>query len=242
MEIFQQLIAMYNWAAPVTVLLAMFAIVKVSKTLVFKVPAFKQTREANIAENKTKYKTKRGWAERQNTSKKVALGTYLLFFIAVVPFIIGFDHKSVLTVLLNIFLILMIYDFFYYLMHRFLFHGKGYFRKVHAVHHQARSPTFGDSLLLHPMEAFLGVFLFIVTVIIVAVIAGGQLHVVTLIATMIIYTQINTFNHVKTDWDAFPFKTLNWIAHKHSVHHIDMHKGNYATITLFFDKLFGTLD
>ena len=40
----------------------------------------------------------------------------------------------------------------------------------------------------------------------------------------------------------FPFRTLSWITAKHHVHHENMHKGNYATITLFYDKLFGTFD
>ena len=33
----------------------------------------------------------------------------------------------------------MIYDFLYCLAHRFLFHDKGYFSRVLAVHHQAGS-------------------------------------------------------------------------------------------------------
>ena len=244
MELIQEIWAMYNWQAMLATLLLMAIIVKVAKTVLFKVPLFKQTRELNIAENKHKFKTKRDWAHRQDTSKKVALGTYLVFFLFIVPFITTFEAQPVWRVLLDIFLILMVYDFFYYWMHRSLFHGKGYFRRVHAVHHQARSPTFGDSLLLHPMEAFLGVFLFVVTTTVMVVITGDKLHVATMVATMIIYTQINTFNHVKTEWntDKFPLKTLDWIACKHAVHHIDMHKGNYATITLLFDKMFGTLD
>ena len=148
----------------------------------------------------------------------------------------------------NLFLILMVYDFFYYLMHRFLFHGKGYFRRVHAVHHQARSPTSIDSLLLHPLEAFMGVFLFVLVTSLLAgifTIMQGEVfhfHVVTLVLAMVIYTQLNQVNHVHMELDYFPYKTLNWIAAKHAVHHIDMHKGNYATITLLFDKVFGTLD
>jgi sterol desaturase/sphingolipid hydroxylase (fatty acid hydroxylase superfamily) len=44
---------------------------------------------------------------------------------------------TVASVLLDAFLVLMIYDFFYYVTHRFLFHGKGHFRGVYAVHHHA---------------------------------------------------------------------------------------------------------
>ena len=70
----------------------------------------------------------------------------------------------------------------------------------------------------------------------------GPFHLATIVVTFIIYFQINQINHVYFKLDKFPFKTLNWIVAKHHVHHIDMHKGNYATITLFYDKIFGTLD
>ena len=70
----------------------------------------------------------------------------------------------------------------------------------------------------------------------------GPFHVATIVLTFVIYFQLNQVNHVYFDIPRFPFKTVNWIVAKHHVHHENMHKGNYATITLFYDKLFGTLD
>lgn len=232
----------YNWQASLTVLFGSIALVALARFVLLKIPALARTKAHNHEQNKIKYKTKRNYPERIKSSQKVALITNIVYFAAVAPFIATFDAQPVWKILLDIFLILMIYDFFYYLMHRFLFHGKGWFRQVHAVHHQARSPTSLDSLLLHPMEAFLGIALFMVVTGSLALIMGGPFHVVALLVSVIIYSQINTINHVHVELDYFPFKTLNWIAHKHSIHHIDMHKGNYATITLLFDKLFGTLD
>ena len=137
----------------------------------------------------------------------------------------------------------MVYDFFYYLTHRFVFHGKGYFRKVHAVHHQARSRVSSiDSFLLHPAEIFIGIALFYVVTAILCLISGGPFHVATMVITSVIYTQLNQINHCRIDLKGFPWTTLNWIAMKHDAHHQDMHKGNYATITLLFDWLFGTLE
>jgi len=229
------------WASMATLVLSV-AIVALGRFLVFKVPAFARTFEVNKEENKSKWKEKKGYSGRVKSSQKVALATNLVFFFGLLPFFVTFEIQPVTKILLDIFVILMVYDFFYYMMHRFLFHGKGYFRKVHGVHHQARNPTSMDSLLLHPMEAFLGIALFMVTTVAVALAFGGPFSIVTMVLTNVIYTQINQINHVKFNLDYFPFKTLNWIAHKHSIHHIDMHKGNYATITLFYDKLFGTLD
>lgn len=237
----------YNWQVSIAIIAATAIFIKVAKLILFQIPPFKRTLEVNLKENKRKYKedTRRNYPGRLKTSKIAAFAPYILFFVGIVPFTVSFDAKPAWVIALNVFLILMVYDFFYYCMHRFLFHGKGYFRRVHAVHHQARSPTSIDSLLLDPMEAFLGVFLYVVVTSAFAFYAlanGGSMSWITILITMIIYTQINTFNHVKVDLPYFPFKILNWIAYKHSVHHIDMHKGNYATITLFFDKIFGTLD
>ncbi|HEY9034180.1 MAG TPA: sterol desaturase family protein [Pseudomonadales bacterium] len=231
----------YNWQASLAVLVGVVASIAIGRAVLLRIPAFADAYAHNKAENRNKYKTKRRYPERIKSSHQVALATNLFFVIAVLPFITTFAAHPVWKVLLDIVAILMVYDFFYYLTHRFLFHGKGYFRQVHAVHHQARNPTSLDALLLHPWEAFIGIALFI------AVSAGlslltGPFHVVTMIITIVIYSQINSFNHVHMELDRFPYKTLNWIAHKHSIHHIDMHKGNYATITLLFDKLFGTLD
>lgn len=47
--------------------------------------------------------------------------------------------------------VILIYDFGYYFMHRYLFHEWKILRGVHSVHHAARNPRFIDSLLLHPV-------------------------------------------------------------------------------------------
>ena len=232
----------YNVIASLLTLASVVALIVAGRFLLFKIPAFAETYAFNKEENKKKYKGHEKYAQRLGTSNKVALVSNLVFLFVILPFFVTLEAQSLGKIALDIFLILMVYDFFYYVTHRFLFHGNGYFRKVHGVHHQARSPTSIDALLLHPLEAFIGIALFMLVIIALGLINGGPFSIVTMIITNLIYTQINQFNHVKTDWNSFPFKTLNWIAYKHSIHHIDMKQGNYATITLFYDKIFGTLD
>jgi sterol desaturase/sphingolipid hydroxylase (fatty acid hydroxylase superfamily) len=59
----------------------------------------------------------------------------------------------------DIAVILMFYDFFYYLVHRFLFHDEGFLGGplmwVHAVHHRQHNPCRGDSSFIHPLEVAL---------------------------------------------------------------------------------------
>ena len=70
----------------------------------------------------------------------------------------------------------------------------------------------------------------------------GPFGLVSIVVAFTIFFQINQINHTFVDLPYFPFKSLSWITAKHHVHHENMHKGNYATITLFYDKIFGTLD
>ncbi len=95
---------------------------------------------------------------------------------------------------------------------------------------------------VQPAEGFIGIALYFAVIALLALILGQPFSVATIAITMVIYTQLNQLNHVHIQLHCFPFNTINWIADKHAVHHIDMHRGNYASITLLFDKLFGTYD
>lgn len=234
----------YNWLESFASLVLSIAIVAAGRFVFFKIPKIKQSHDHNRQENRRKFKAKGDkYRDRHDTSTKVALATNLVFFVAILPFFITFETSSVGTVLWHSFLILMTYDLFYYLTHRFLFHGQGYFRKVHAVHHQARTRvSSADSLLLHPLEAFIGIALFFTVTAVLALILGGPFSIATIIICNVIYTQINQINHTRIDLKGFPYSTLSWIATSHDSHHINMHKGNFATITLLYDWLFRTLE
>ncbi|MEM1112467.1 MAG: sterol desaturase family protein [Pseudomonadota bacterium] len=234
----------YNWLAALVSVIGIIAVVAIGQKLVFSIPAIAQTRKLNNAQNKSKWRDKaQKYHHRVKYSQKFGLGFNLGFFALVLPFIVTLEAQPLWRILLDVFLVLMVYDFFYYLMHRFLFHGQGYFRKVHAVHHQARSRVSSiDSHLLHPWEIFLGIALFYVVTVGMAFISGQPFNAATIIITTVVYTQLNQINHCRIDLDSAPWRTLNWIALRHDAHHLDMHKGNFATLTLFYDWLFGTLE
>ena len=232
----------YQIIPSLIVLAGVIGIMVLIRYTVFKIPLIAKTHAFNKEENKKKWRAKEIYALRVKSSERISLITNLVFFIFILPFFVTYESQAISKVLLDIFLLLMIYDFFYYLMHRFLFHGPGYFKKVHGVHHQARSPTSIDALLTHPLETFLGIALFMATTVALGLIMQEPFHIVSLILAMTAYTQINQLNHVKMDLHHLPFKPFTWMANKHAIHHIDMSHGNYATITLLFDKLFGTYE
>ncbi len=230
----------YNIVGSLLALAAIVTITMVGKRLLFKVPAISKMRELNKEQDKPK------WAQKKyppvvRATQKTGLYLNIAFFLLMLPFCITLDAQPVWKVLLNIVVILMFYDFFYYLAHRFWFHGQGRMRKIHAVHHQARNPTYLDAHYVHPLETFVGLGMFLTCVVVLSAIMG-PFQIATIVVTYVIFTNINIINHVFLDLPHSPYKTVNWIVAKHHVHHENMHKGNYATITLFYDKIFGTLD
>jgi sterol desaturase/sphingolipid hydroxylase (fatty acid hydroxylase superfamily) len=231
----------YDWQAGLAFFVILVVMTKVGKWLTFKVPALEQTRLDNKVEDRKK-RAREKYPPVMKATQRAGLGTNLVFILAVAPWFVTLEPQSIWTILLHTVCILMFYDFFYYLTHRFLFHGEGYFRRMHAVHHQARNPTYIDSHYVHPLETFIGVFLFVTTIPVVSLLFGTPFHAVTVALTYVIFTQLNQVNHCHIDLPYFPFKTLSWISAKHAIHHENMHKGNYATITLLYDKMFGTLD
>ena len=133
--------------------------------------------------------------------------------------------------------VILIYDFAYYFMHRYLFHEWSVLRRVHTVHHAARNPRAIDSFLLHPVENILGLALMLASVASV-----GGVHIYTFAPIFVAYTTLNVFNHAGLDIPRFPLKTLGWLAVAHDKHHHSMRSGNYASITPLPDIVFGTLE
>ncbi|MEE4661309.1 MAG: sterol desaturase family protein [Halieaceae bacterium] len=230
----------YDWQAGLALLALIIVLTKVAKWLAFLVPALSQERSKNLELDKPKLAQPK-YKPTIKANQRVGLFSNLAYFFVYAPFFVTLEAQPWWRAPLDIFLMLMVYDFFYYLMHRFLFHGQGYFRRVHALHHQARSPTYIDAHYVHPLETFMGLNLFLLMTPALALVMG-DLHVVTVAVCYVVYVQLNQINHCKIELPFFPYRSLTWISEKHAVHHENMHKGNYATITLLYDKLFGTLD
>ena len=230
----------YNILGSAVALASIAGITIVGKKLVFSISDLGKMRQLNKEKDKPKWEIEK-YPPVVRATQKVGMYCNVTFFTLILPFCITFAPQPLWEVLLDIFIILMFYDFLYYISHRFWFHGQGWMRKIHAVHHQARNPTYLDAHYVHPFETFVGLTLYMGSIVVLAALLG-PFHIATIIVTFLIFFQINQINHTYVDLPRFPYKTLNWMVAKHHVHHIDMHKGNYATITLFYDKIFGTLD
>ncbi len=132
-------------------------------------------------------------------------------------------------------LILALYDFGYYLLHRFAFHAWSVGSRIHAVHHSIRTPYTVDSLYIHPAETVAGFGLFLACTVLV-----GPVGVWSFALAFLAYSLLNLLIHSALDLRVFPFKTLTALVRHHDVHHESMKAGYYASITPLWDIVFRT--
>lgn len=137
----------------------------------------------------------------------------------------------------EIFATLLLYDFLYYLLHRYPFHKWNLLRGVHTVHHKVRYPTAFDSLYLHPLENFLGLALLMTCVWIV-----GPVSIPSFAVIFLVYSSLNILVHCGLNSPIALFKPLSYMTRKHDRHHQSMRAGNFASITPLPDLLFGTAE
>ena len=230
----------YDWMAALVFLGALIAMTAVGRFLAFEVPALQRMRELNREADQAKLARPR-FRQAVKVNNRSGLITNLIFYATILPFCVSLEARPLWRHAVDIVAVLLVFDLFYYLTHRFLFHGK-LLRKVHSLHHQARTPTYIDALYVHPLETFIGLALFLGSIPLIAAITGAPLNAFSVAFATLIFTQINTINHTYVKLPYFPFKTLDYITSVHVAHDVDMNQGNYATLSMAYDWLFGTYE
>jgi sterol desaturase/sphingolipid hydroxylase (fatty acid hydroxylase superfamily) len=229
----------YDWRAGLVLLVAVVAITKFGRWLAFRHATLQRMRALNAEMDAPKREKKR-YPPMLEASTRVGLVMNLAFFLIAAPFVIDLSWRPLWQYAAETISILMVFDFFYYLTHRFLFHGAP-LRRVHAVHHEVRRPSHIDALYVHPTETAIGLFLYMGSALLLPLFFG-PFSAFSLAISTVVFTQVNIINHTYVDLPYFPFKTLDYMTTKHHKHHENMEMGNYATLTMAYDYLFGTLD
>ncbi|WP_395397975.1 sterol desaturase family protein [Novosphingobium sp. BL-8A] len=237
--------AHYQWQLSLAAGAAIFLVSVVGKRLaVLLVPTFARASSANRTAFRDKM-AKAYYAKNQAWNRKWGVFFLAIIFGLIMPFCITADPQPWWQAVRDIAVILMVYDFFYYFTHRFLFHDSallgGPLLSIHAVHHRQHNPCRMDSSYIHPVEVAIGLGLYIFTILLLSL-AMGPFHIVTIVVTWIAFMEINLHNHDLWEVDRFPFRYLNTMSRMHHNHHASFNGGNFATISLFYDWLFGTLD
>jgi len=233
----------YEWQLALYVVVATVATLSLGRYLLFSLPGLRQTKQLNKAVAAQRM-TRDYYVRTQWRSATWGFLLQLAYVVLVLPFIVTDEARSWWRTLLDIAVILMVYDFFYYLTHRFLFHASPLGAPLvwmHAVHHQQKNPCRRDSNYLHPLETCIGLALFLGTIALLALVMG-KFQVVTIVVTFVLFLEINEHNHDLMEIDRFPFKYLRHSAYMHHVHHARFTGGNFGTISLLYDRLFGTYD
>ncbi len=230
----------YDWQATLVFVATLISLTVIARFLAFKVPALQRMRELNHEADHAKMSRKR-FRDAVKVNNKAGLLANLVFFVTILPLCIDLQPRPLWRHALDAIAVLMLFDFFYYLTHRFLFHGK-LLRRVHAQHHQALKPTYIDALYVHPLETIIGLTLFLGSIPLIALASGAPLNAFSIAFATLVFTQLNTINHTYINLPYFPFKTLDHITSIHAAHHVTMNRGNFATLTMLYDWLFGTLE
>jgi sterol desaturase/sphingolipid hydroxylase (fatty acid hydroxylase superfamily) len=129
--------------------------------------------------------------------------------------------------------VLLLYDFMYYFLHRFMHHRR-VMDHVHRIHHMVRFPTARESSFLHPAETFAGIALLLLAVVLLGPISGTSFLVV-----YAIHSIANIIVHGNLVLPHPVFRLTNFWAAKHDIHHHRM-THNYASLFPFWDQAFGT--
>jgi sterol desaturase/sphingolipid hydroxylase (fatty acid hydroxylase superfamily) len=141
---------------------------------------------------------------------------------------------SIPRVLFEIVAILLVYDFAYYWLHRAM-HIKKLMRWVHGRHHEVHNPTAMESFYLTPAELFAGLGLLCAVTWLL-----GPVSIYSFCAVFFIHSTLNITVHSGLVSKNILLWPIDKLTHKHYVHHAGNYDNNYASLTPFWDILFGT--
>lgn len=167
----------------------------------------------------------------------LALGaaTTVLVLDGVMP--LSLDCPSIATFVVESALYVLLFDAYFYGLHRVL-HTRILFRRIHAVHHRSRAPTLATALALHPVEAVLVLGFMPVAMWFVPV------HLASVVAVSVFLGGSILLAHC--GWDVFPASwertsLVGWYVtpRVHDAHHRRRDCNFSATLSLF-DRAFGT--
>jgi len=137
-------------------------------------------------------------------------------------------------------LIIIVYDFFYTLLHWSL-HMPALYKYIHMHHHRQKAPSRAtdDAVNVHPIEFFLGEYNHLLAVFIVNQIIGVQIHILCILVLLIISAILAGLNHTRRDV-VFEIGGVTIFDSKyHDVHH-RIPRQNYGQYIPLWDKFFGT--
>ena len=122
-------------------------------------------------------------------------------------------------------------DFYFYWFHRALHKSKFLYKHIHIIHHRASAPLPIEMYYVHPLEMLLGSFgIFIGLSIAYFIFNFLSIYIPIGYYCLKVFHEMNIHS-------GFTYLNIN---NHHDMHHTKL-RGNYASIFYIFDKLYNTL-
>jgi len=145
------------------------------------------------------------------------------------------EYVSLSYIFIEVFFVLLIDDFFFYLLHRMMHENKYIYKKIHKIHHRANTPIPFDYIYVHPFEwlsGFIGPFIGML------ILGGISIYSFWLYLIVRNVHEIHIHSGIKSSFltKMIPFYGNN---EHHDFHHAKR-DGNYSSTFTLWDKIFKT--
>ena len=145
------------------------------------------------------------------------------------------EFVSIFYIPLEVFFVLIIDDFFFYMLHRKMHQNKYIYKKIHKIHHRANTPIPFDYIYVHPLEwlsGFIGPF--------IGMLLLGGISIYSFWIYLIVRNihEIHIHSGIKSSFlvNLIPFYGNN---EHHDIHHAKR-DGNYSSTFTVWDRVFKT--
>ena len=161
-----------------------------------------------------------------------AIGLYYLY--PLFDPVINFNIKSIV---LQIMLILLVDDLYFYFLHTWMHKNQFMLNKIHRIHHQAISPFALEYIYVHPLEWIMGYIGPFIAIFLISIFSPIN------ILAFWIYQFIRNIHELDVH-SGFKSIFSKWIPFWGESEHHDLHheklNGNYATTFTIWDHIFKT--
>ena len=148
------------------------------------------------------------------------------------------DQYGLIWFWIQIPVVLLVQDFYFYWMHRIV-HMTPFYDRVHRTHHLSTNPSAFSAFAFHPLEAILEIAIFLLLVVVIPI------HVAALMTAGILSLIYNVYGHLGYEiMPRFIAKSpLGYWLNKSAYHnqHHRTYRYNYGLYTVIWDRLHGTL-
>lgn len=149
------------------------------------------------------------------------------------------EFPAVWLLVIQTFVIFLIDDAWFYVIHRWMHENTYMMRKIHSIHHRAMTPFPLEYIYVHPLEWFIGSFGSFIGLGVLLLFGGGEVNAWPF-WTYIVLRNLHEIE-IHSDLRSIIADKIPLLAptEHHDLHHARV-KGNYASTFRIWDRVFKT--